>query len=143
MPIVFTTPGDETRAALVRAAAPRAVILPPLDLRRFLSVLATCRVLVSGDTGPAHMADALGVPRVTIFGPTSSVHWCPPVPTAIALRAPDAETVRLRDRARQVAEGRDFTGAISARMVLESVHTLLAGARVPERAAGAADERRA
>lgn len=125
VPLVFQTAGDEARVDEVRAAAPSAVVVPPLDLRRFLGVLATCRAFVSGDTGPAHMADALGVPRVTIFGPTSPIAWCPDRPTAIALVGPGSRVVPLRHRARVLASGHDFTGGITPEAVLERVMTLL------------------
>ena len=125
VPLVFQTPGDEPRVEVVRAACPSAAIVPPLDLRRFLGVLATCRAFVSGDTGPAHMADALGVPRVTIFGPTSPVAWCPDVPTVIPVVGPGSRVIRLRDRARMVGSGHDFTGGITPEAVMERVRAVL------------------
>lgn len=128
-PLVFQTPGDEERAERVRTLAPGALIVPPLELRRFLGVLATCAVFVSGDTGPAHMADALGVPRVTIFGPTPSVAWSPGLPTTVAVQGPGARVVRLRDRARMLSQGYDFTGGVSAEMVLAPLWELLGAAR--------------
>ncbi|MBX6330979.1 MAG: glycosyltransferase family 9 protein [Gemmatimonadaceae bacterium] len=126
-PIVFRTPGDEARVDQVRARTSRAIIMPPLDLRRFLGVLATCQVFVSGDTGPAHMADALGVPRVTVFGPTPPESWTPGLPTTIAVLGPGARVVRMRDRARLLAQGHDFTGDITPDMVLGPVRALLQG----------------
>lgn len=127
LPVVFSTAEDAERIARVRAAAPTALVLPPLELRAFLGALAACRVFVSGDTGPAHMADALGVPRVTIFGPTSPMQWKPPIATAIALRASETPTIRLRDRARAVRTGTDFTSPVSPRAVLDAVRALLRG----------------
>jgi heptosyltransferase-2 len=40
-------------------------------------LVSFCDVLVSSDSGPAHMASALGVPTVTLFGPTSPERWAP------------------------------------------------------------------
>lgn len=124
-PMVFQTPGDEARVEEVRAAAPSAAVVPPLELRRFLGLLATCQALVSGDTGPAHMADALGVPRVTIFGATSPVAWCPDRPTVVPVVGPGSRVVPMRERARVLASGHDFTGGITPEAVLERVMTLL------------------
>ncbi len=47
---------------------------------RTLEGLAGCRVVVGGDTGLVHLAAALGVPVVGLFGPTSSGDgfWCHP-----------------------------------------------------------------
>lgn len=40
------------------------------DLRQLAAVLARCDLVVSGDTGPMHIAGAVGTPVVAIFGPT-------------------------------------------------------------------------
>ncbi len=125
-PLVFRTGGDEGRAERIRALVPGAVIVPQLELRRFLGVLSTLSVFVSGDTGPAHMADALGVPRVTIFGPTPSEAWSPGLPTTVAVKGAGARFVRLRDREAALASGHDFTGGVTSQMVLVPVRRLLA-----------------
>jgi ADP-heptose:LPS heptosyltransferase len=124
-PLIFQTVGDEERAERFRALAPGAVMVPPLELRRFLGVLAGTSAFVSGDTGPAHMADALGVPRVTIFGPTPSAAWSPGLSTTVSVQGPGARIVRMRDRAAMLAQGHDFTGGVTPDMVLAPVRRLL------------------
>lgn len=124
-PLIFQADGDEEKVERIHAFAPGAVIVPSLDLRRFLGVLSTTSVFVSGDTGPAHMADALGVPRVTIFGPTPSEAWSPGLPTTVAVKGPGARFVRMSDRASMHAEGYDFTGGVTPEMVLAPVRRLL------------------
>lgn len=44
-----------------------AVVAPPLDLRAFAAALASCRLVVSADTGPMHLAVAVGCPTVELF----------------------------------------------------------------------------
>lgn len=40
------------------------------DLRQLAAVLARCDLMVSGDTGPMHIAGIVGTPVVALFGPT-------------------------------------------------------------------------
>lgn len=121
-----------------RALCPRAVIVPALDderereMRRFLGVLARCDVLISGDTGPAHMADALGVPRVTVYGPTTPANYAPGLATTIALRTP-GPAVRIRDENRLHRAGHDFFSGVTVDMVTEAIWGLLEN--VPTRTA--------
>jgi heptosyltransferase-2 len=42
------------------------------SLRELMSLLKSCRVLLTNDTGPMHVAAALGIPVVALFGSTSS-----------------------------------------------------------------------
>jgi ADP-heptose:LPS heptosyltransferase len=46
------------------------VVLDPDDLRRLAEVLGTASVVVCGNTGPAHLAAAMGRPVVEVFSPT-------------------------------------------------------------------------
>lgn len=60
----------------LRAAAPAEagrvanLIGAPGGVRSLIGLLAHARVVISNDSGAAHVAAALGVPTVTIFGPT-------------------------------------------------------------------------
>jgi ADP-heptose:LPS heptosyltransferase len=79
--VVFTTARGEREQALMtelKMLAPDAVILPPvLELSLFLAVLARAGVFISGDTGPLHFAAGLGVPTISLFGPSSPAQWAP------------------------------------------------------------------
>ena len=79
--IVFTTARGERESALMaelKTRAPAAAILPEIpDLPLFLAVLARAGVFISGDTGPLHFAAGLGVPTISLFGPTSPARWAP------------------------------------------------------------------
>ncbi|HET7453579.1 MAG TPA: glycosyltransferase family 9 protein [Thermoanaerobaculia bacterium] len=68
-PVVSWGPGDESRAqSLARLLGAPAI--PALDFRGLARVIAASTFFAAGDTGPLHLADALGVPTVAIFGPT-------------------------------------------------------------------------
>jgi ADP-heptose:LPS heptosyltransferase len=48
-----------------------------LPLRGFMGALTQCRLLICNDSGPMHIATALGVPVVAIFGPTEPAWFGP------------------------------------------------------------------
>ncbi len=47
------------------------------DLPKLAAMLRRCAVLLTADTGPMHMAAALGTPVVALFGPTDPRHTAP------------------------------------------------------------------
>lgn len=49
-----------------------------LDLVDLAALVASCRLLVAGDTGIAHLATAYRRPSVLLFGPVSPALWGPP-----------------------------------------------------------------
>jgi len=56
----------------------RSVYRPgPLSLARCAALIACCRVYVGNDSGLTHLAAALGMPVVAIFGPTDAAIWAP------------------------------------------------------------------
>jgi ADP-heptose:LPS heptosyltransferase len=79
--LVFTTARGDREAALMSELirlAPNAEVLPLIpDLPLFLAVLARAKAFVSADTGPLHFAAGLGVPTISLFGPTSPARWAP------------------------------------------------------------------
>ncbi len=70
-PAISWGPGDEPRAARLSALLPHAARLPPLDFRGLGQVMALASLFVAGDTGPVHLADAVGAPCLALFGPDS------------------------------------------------------------------------
>ena len=69
--VVTWGPGDEARAAaVVEGAAGAARLAPPTRVPDLAAVLRAAAVVVSGDTGPLHLAAALGTPVVGLYGPT-------------------------------------------------------------------------
>ena len=125
-PILFHMPGDDARVEQLLSLTRSAVVVNVPDLRRFLGMLATCRLLISANTGPAHIADALDVPRVTIFGSTSHVAWSPTLPTVAVVRDERVPVMTLREATRLVAAGQDLTAGVTAEMVLAAARKLLA-----------------
>ena len=63
-----------------------AYVRPGGTLGQLAGILSSCRAVVSPDTGPAHMAGALGVPVAVVFGPTSPDRWAPQGPRVKVIR---------------------------------------------------------
>jgi len=75
--VLLGAPGDAEAGATVAAAAP-ALNLAGRDRPQLLpALLSEIDVLVSGDTGVAHLAAALGTRVVTLFGPTDPALTAP------------------------------------------------------------------
>ena len=68
--VVSWGPGDETRADRLVALAPETRRPPLLDFAGLARLCARARLFVGGDTGPLHLADAVGTPTLALFGPT-------------------------------------------------------------------------
>ncbi len=69
--VVLWGPGEESLAREVAAAAAGpALVAPPTSLSDLLALSRAASLMVSGDTGPLHVAAAVGTPVVSIFGPT-------------------------------------------------------------------------
>ncbi len=69
---VFWGPGEKPLADGIAAAiGGAAVVAPPTSLKRLGAMFERCSLVVSNDSGPMHIAAALGVPTVGIFGPVN------------------------------------------------------------------------
>jgi heptosyltransferase-2 len=74
------------------------VIAGRTTITELVGVLATALALVSNDTGPAHLGAALGVPTVTVFGPTEHFATHPVGPRAATVRhSVECSPCMLRD----------------------------------------------
>lgn len=68
------------------------------SLAQLIGLLESCDLLVSNDTGPAHIGAALGCPALTIFGPTNEFETSPTGPSAGIVRAEGIECARCMHR---------------------------------------------
>lgn len=87
-------PEDDELLAAVRAASGDADPLPYRgELGELMALLRGALCVVAGDTGPLHLAAALGKPSVALFGPTDPARNGPfPTDQSIILRSPKAIT---------------------------------------------------
>jgi lipopolysaccharide heptosyltransferase II len=77
--VFLSGPKDDARVFELGRSLPRKPILALAEggLDELTALIASCDVVVSPDSGPAHMAAALNVPLVVLFGPTDPLRWAP------------------------------------------------------------------
>src|SRR6185503_5177892 len=98
------------------------VLTGKTSLDQITAVLARADLIVTNDTGPAHIGAALGRPTIVIFGPTNPLTTRPFAPEANVLRhPPDCAPCMLRDCP---IDHRCMT-AITVDEVFEHSHALL------------------
>jgi len=85
----------EARAIADGGPAGRLALAPPTNLDELLAVLRRASVVVAGDTGPLHLAAALGRTCVGLYGPTSAERNGPYGPAASALQSADGTMAAL------------------------------------------------
>jgi heptosyltransferase-2 len=121
---VVVGPGEEALGAAVAAAA-RArlpVLGADLDPLELAALLSCARIVVSNDSGPMHLAGAVGVPVAAFFGPTDP-----------GRTAPSGSPSKILDRyvfcspcfLKECPFGHECMREISAEMALEAVKDLI------------------
>jgi heptosyltransferase-1 len=70
-PVVLWGPGEEALAdAVIAASSNAAIVAPATGVADLVALARAAALVVSGDTGPLHIATAVGTPTVSLFGPT-------------------------------------------------------------------------
>jgi heptosyltransferase-2 len=70
--IVCPGPGEETQAREHFAAAR---LLPGVGLGAYAALLQQSALMISNDTGPGHIAAAVGAPLLSVLGPSDPALW--------------------------------------------------------------------
>ena len=123
--LVNAAPGEEQLAAAIAAggaAIPLTATLPQL-----IALTRRIALCIAGDTGPLHLACALGRPVVGIYGPTDPSRNGPFGTRARVLRSPDSR----RDHTRRAAPDPGLL-TIAPEDVLRAADELLAEESAPD-----------
>jgi ADP-heptose:LPS heptosyltransferase len=105
-----------------------------LDLPALAAVLERLDLLVTGDTGPMHLAAAVGTPVVAIFGPSDPARYAPadPVHQVVRIDLPCSPCNRIRlPPARCIGHTPDCLRGVDVEMVYRAVERTLGRIRKP------------
>ena len=94
------------------------------SVRQLMALLSRCRLLVTNDSGPMHVAAAFGIPIVAVFGSTDHTTTSPRAASCRIVRQPTECAPCLKTKC--PTDHRCMT-AVSAADVLEATRNLLRG----------------
>jgi heptosyltransferase II len=84
--IVVCGPGEKPLADRIAAATPDALVTGDITLRQMMALISACDLFVGNNSGPLHVAAALGVPTVSVMGPSDPLRFAPRGPADRVLR---------------------------------------------------------
>ena len=115
-------PGEEELVRVAEAASGGNARAMRCTLTELIALMRRARLFVGGDTGPLHLAAALRVPVVAIFGPTDPARNGPYGTQSVVLRS--AASVTSHARRNEAEEGMLGIGSDA---VVEAARELMAG----------------
>jgi len=89
-------PGEEDLARAAESASEGAATAIKTSISELIALSRRARLFIGGDTGPLHLAAALRVPVVAVFGPTDPARNGPYGTRSIVLRSPASATSHAR-----------------------------------------------
>ncbi len=91
-PFINCGPGEEDIARAVQSASNDKARPILCSITELIALIRRSRLFIGGDTGPLHLAAALQVPVVALFGPTDPLRNGPYGTNSIVLRNPASQT---------------------------------------------------
>jgi heptosyltransferase-2 len=127
--LLFGNAGEEKLVDDIKRDLPeeRMILAVGLSLGRFMSLIKRCDCLVTNDSGPMHLASALGVPVVAIFGPTHPKLGFAPTGLSDVVLCADVKCspCSLHGEKRCSKKSRFCMDLIQPEMVVEAVERIL------------------
>lgn len=94
--VVIVGEADHEEADYFRRNMPELPVVADVSLMDLAAVLAECQLFLGNDSGITHLAAAVGLPVVALFGPTDPAVWAPRGRARIQIvQAPESELERL------------------------------------------------
>jgi ADP-heptose:LPS heptosyltransferase len=84
--VVVGGSSEEEEVRRICAATPDALAAAPGTVRELMATLAVCDLFIGNNSGPLHIAAALGLPTVSVMGPTSLDRFAPRGPADRIIR---------------------------------------------------------
>ena len=123
-------PGQMPDIEVVRSHMKHQPFIPPATtLPQLAALLKKCSVVISNDSGPMHLAAAVGTPVLGIFGPTSPTLQGPYGPGHVTVRKEGL--VCLGCNLTSCPIGHPCMVELPVASVLEAVHNLLLKNNIP------------
>jgi heptosyltransferase-1 len=89
-------PGEGALGREAEAASEGAAKAIQCSITELIALTRRARLFIGGDTGPMHLAAALQVPVIAIFGPTNPARNGPYGTRSVVLRNPESPTSHAR-----------------------------------------------
>ena len=115
-------PGEEDLAAVVESASEGTARRVACSVAELIALTRRARLFIGGDTGPMHLAAALNIPVVAVFGPTNPARNGPFSTRSVVLRSAASATshARLREPEQGLLEITPEEVAVAARQLLHT-----------------------
>lgn len=120
--IVNYGPGEEELARETEQASEDTARALQCSISELIALTRRAKLFVGGDTGPLHLAAALKIPVVAIYGPTDPARNGPYGTRSVVLRNPASTTTHARN-----SRSDEAMLAISVEAVVDAARRLLRG----------------
>ncbi len=117
-PIVNIGPGEEDLAETVRVSSGNTAQTIQCAVGELIELTRHAQLFIGGDSGPLHLAAALRIPVVALFGPTDPARNGPYGTRSVVLRSPSSSTsyshhAEVHEQFRNISPGEVVSAARS------------------------------
>jgi heptosyltransferase I len=116
--VTFGPGEDDLAKSLIAAAGDPSPVAIPLGLGPLMAALRRAKFIVSADTGPLHLASALGTPVIGLYGPTDPARNGPYSADDVSVRNPRFSQTTYR-------RGDDYSPSMLSISVDQAFETVL------------------